>query len=318
MNYLEKKNKKYRISTGEAVKPFIGLLILLASLFAERLTAQNHEWWANNVNWDGQTHWSRYILSSPRFLGPNALPIPSQNNGRIARQHHVQLTANAHYTEGDHTYNPKLWLDYLLVPEVISFQLSMVPFEYFQVSHERKTERRVFHTFYEASTAIGDVQLHTNIQLLASKRHFANARLRIGYRFASSNLQGAARFTDAPGYFFDLGLGRTFTQASLELRPSLMLGLYVWQTNRADQFQNDAFLFGTGMELKWKDYQLNSSFRGYIGYLNDGDRPGTIDLRLSRRLNRFQISLGAGVGLWDNLYNRLEFGSSYSFGPIEP
>ncbi|HKK74495.1 MAG TPA: hypothetical protein VJ953_05455 [Saprospiraceae bacterium] len=312
MKYPEKKNMTHPRVALLAVSIRMGCCCLLVFLFAGRLSAQGHDWWANNVNWDGQTHWSRYIVSSPRLLGPNALPIPLQNNGRIAQQHRLQLTANAHFAQGDRTANPRLFLDYVLVPNKISFQLNLVPVEYFRMSHARKTERRVFHTFYDAEYAVGDVQLHTNIQLLEANRHFADARLRLGYRFASSSLQGAARFTDAPGYFFDLGVAKAFAKKNLEIRPSLMLGFYVWQTNRADQFQNDAFLYGAALDINWKDYQLHSSFRGYIGYLNDGDRPGTIDLRLSRRLKRFQISLGGGVGLWDNLYHRLELGSSYS------
>lgn len=289
---------------------------LLALFFAERLSGQGHEWWANNVNWDGQTHWSRYIVSAPRLLGPNALPIPLQNDGQIAHQHSLQLRANAHFAQGDRTRNPRLFFDYVLVPEKISFQLNMVPVEYFRMSHAVKTQRRVFHTFYNSAYAVGDVQLHTNIQLLEASRHFADARLRIAYRFASSSLQGAARFTDAPGYFFDVGIGRAFTQKSLRIRPSLMLGFYVWQTNRGDQFQNDAFLYGTALDISWRDYQLQGSFRGYIGYLQDGDRPGTIDVQVSRQINRFRLMCGTGFGLWDNLYDRLEIGAAYSW-PVD-
>jgi hypothetical protein len=313
MTFREKKNKNHHLWGAAVVKPLGLFCCLLTFFFSGRLPAQDHEWWANNVNWDGQTHWSRYITSSPRFMGPNALPIPAQNDGRIAMQHQLRMMGNAHFTTGDQTWNPRLFLDYVLVPEKISFQLNWVPVEYFQMSHDLKTERQTFHTFYNADLATGDVQLHTNIQVLEVARHGLDARLRIGYRFASSSLHGAARFTDAPGYFFDAGFGKAFAQKDLRIRPSLMLGFYVWQTNRADQFQNDAFLYGLGLDIDWKDYQLQASFRGYAGYLDDGDRPGTIDLRLARRWEFFQISLGGGVGLWDNLYNRLEVGSGYLF-----
>lgn len=286
---------------------------LLALFFAGRLSAQGHDWWANNVNWDGHTHWSRYIVSSPRYMGPNALPIPLQNNGHIAPQNEFRLTGNYHFTEGDQTLNPRLFFQYVLVQDLISFELNMVPFEYFSMSHDIKTERKVFHIFYNSKYAVGDVYLHTDIQLLKAEKHFTDARLRIGYRFPSASMQGAARYTDAPGYYFDVGVGKAFAKNKFQIRPSLMLGFYVWQTNRSDQFQDDAFLFGTAIEATWENFQVQSSFRGYLGYLNDGDRPGTIDLQIERKMHDLKLILGGGLGLWDNLYNRLELGAAYQF-----
>lgn len=306
---LQAKNAKHRLQGRMAVR----IWVLLLLFFAGRLNAQDHNWWADNVGWDGQTHWSRYIFSSTRFLGPNALPIPQQNDGLIAAENRLQGLLNLHSTEGDRTVNPRLFFDYVLVPERISFQLNMVPVEYFRMSHALKTERRVFHHFYEARRAVGDVLMHTNIQVLEASRHPLDARLRIGFRFASSSMHGAARFTDAPGYFFDMGLGRSFVRSRLEIRPSLMLGFYVWQTNRSDQFQDDAFLYGLACDLDWRAYHLHSSFRGYSGYFNDGDRPATLDVQLSRRLGQLQLTVGTGLGLWDNLYRRTELGMAYYF-----
>ncbi|GAB5553510.1 MAG: hypothetical protein Sapg2KO_31010 [Saprospiraceae bacterium] len=275
--------------------------------------AQGHTWWANNVAWDGSSHWSTYIISAPRFLGPNALPIPIQNNGVLLQESQLELAGNAHFTAGDQTYNPKLSLDYVLVPEKVAFRLSWVPIEYFKTRHELKTERRIFHTFYDQKTATGDVYLHTNIQVLNENQHFANARLRIGYRFASSNYQGAARFTDAPGYYFDLGTSKDIKTDKIHWRPSLMLGFFVWQTNRADQFQNDAFLYGLGLEMMNEKYTLGINYRGYLGYLDNGDKPAVLDLRVSHNLGRFELFAGGGIGFADNLYDRLELGSAYQF-----
>lgn len=288
--------------------PVLGLVFFLLPNFS---FSQGHDWWANNVDWDGSSHWSTYIISSPRFLGPNALPIPIQNNGVLLKNSQLELAANAHFADGDQTYNPKLSLDYVLVPEKVAFQLSWVPIEYFQTSHEWKTERRTFHTFYEDQTATGDVYLHTNVQLLQDDLHFANARLRIGYRFASSSKQGAARFTDAPGYYFDLGTSKDFKTNKIHWRPSLMLGFFVWQTNLDDQFQNDAFLYGLGLEMMTHKLALNISYRGYLGYLDNGDKPTVLDFRITRTLAELKLFLGAGIGFADNLYDRLELGIAY-------
>lgn len=291
----------------------LSFLSLLGLLFSNASFSQGHEWWANNVAWDGSSHWSTYLISSPRFLGPNALPIPIQNNGVLQTQSQLELAGNAHFATGDQTYNPKISLDYVLVPQKVAFQLSWVPIEYFQTSHEWKTERRTFHTFYDQQTATGDVYLHTNVQLLQDDLHFANARLRIGYRFASSNQQGAARFTDAPGYYFDLGTSKDFQTVKIHWRPSLMLGFFVWQTNRDDQFQNDAFLYGLGLEMLTEKFSIDTNFRGYVGYLDNGDKPAVLDFRVTHNFQVFKLFVGGGLGFGDNLYNRLELGADYLF-----
>ena len=47
------------------------------------LSAQSYTWWEETVHWDGVTPWERYIVFTPGFLGPNALPVPRVTNGSI-------------------------------------------------------------------------------------------------------------------------------------------------------------------------------------------------------------------------------------------
>ncbi|TAE61269.1 MAG: hypothetical protein EAZ89_00720, partial [Bacteroidetes bacterium] len=53
---------------------FFWLFLLLGSNMA--LFAQDAAWWSQTVGWDGVSHWSRYIRTSPAYMGPNALPVP--------------------------------------------------------------------------------------------------------------------------------------------------------------------------------------------------------------------------------------------------
>ena len=119
-------------------------IIALLFLLSNKISAQGHDWWAANVGWDGKTHWSRYIISSPNKMGPNALPIPDLDDGRIQNEHALKFSALAHLGKGDHTFNPRLQLTYALVPERISFDLFMVPVEYFNMSHEKKNRATHF------------------------------------------------------------------------------------------------------------------------------------------------------------------------------
>jgi hypothetical protein len=43
------------------------------------------------------------------------------------------------------------------------------------LSHQRKTERNVYFEHYSKSTAIGDLYINTNIQVLSEENHFADA-----------------------------------------------------------------------------------------------------------------------------------------------
>ena len=97
------------------------------------------------------------------------------------------------------------------------------------------------------------------------------------------------------------------------LQPSLMLGFKVWQTNLDDQFQNDAFIFGLGLDVSNGSYAFQTSFRGYCGYLDNGDFPLVWDTRIRRQFSSFDLFVGGGLGFRDNLYNRLEVGAGVYF-----
>ncbi len=284
------------------------LSIAFLFLFYYQTLAQGHDWWANNVDWDGSTHWSRYIIASPDLMGPNALPIPDLDDGRIQNEHFFKFSAWAHLSKGDHTFNPRLQFTYAMVPERISFDLFMVPVEYFNMSHEKKTERRTFHVFYDRKLAIGDLYLHTNIQLTKKKW---DSRLRLGFKYASSSMQGMARFTDAPGYYFDLSAGKDLPLGVRKIRFMIMAGFYVWQTNSDTRFQNDAFLFGLGGRYCLGKFMLESHIRGYAGYLNHGDHPIVWKTQVSRERKPFRFELGYQRGLHDFDYHSLELGAVY-------
>ena len=271
--------------------------------------SQDHNWWANNVGWDGKAHWSTYIIYAPRHLGPNALPVPSLDDGRIENEHYFKTTMQTHVSKGDFTVNPFLHFTYALVPDVVSFDLFMVPAEYFIMSHEKRTERRTFHYVYGRQVAIGDVYFNTNFQLTRKRW---DTRFRMGYRYASSNMVALARFTDMPGYYFDLNAARTVHEKDgNSLRLSAMLGMYVWQTNSDTRYQNDALLFGLGVNYQHGGWRTETHIRGYSGYLNNGDRPVVWKTELSRVYKRLKVEFSYQMGLHDFAYHTLEIGAAY-------
>ena len=266
--------------------------------------SQDHQWWADNVQWDGKSHWSTYIISMPRYLGPNALPIPELSWGKVPERSSLGWELQGHFAEGDRTGNALLRGVYTVTPGKIALEAFWIPVEYAVVSHEKKTERRVFHRFYDRRWATGDVYIQTTLQLFKGAKGNGPV-LRIGQRMPASNMQGAARFTDAPGFYVDLSrsveLGRYW-------RLSGMGGVYIWQTNRDDQFQNDAFIFGAGLSRAFGPLQMDLSFRVYLGYMGKGDDPLAAAARFSFVDKNWNGQITVQQGLLDLRYSTIGAG----------
>jgi hypothetical protein len=134
--------------------------------------------------------------------------------------------------------------------------------------------------------------------------------LRIGYRFPCGSGFGAARFSDGPGYNFDLSFGKTINHSPLKWIG--MFGFYTWQIESDRHNQDDAFLFGSGLEWDKKSLKVQSYIAGYLGYLeNSGDKPIVFRAQLEKRLKKTSLLLGFQKGLHDFAFTSVEFGAKY-------
>ncbi|MEL7122692.1 MAG: hypothetical protein AAFO07_24810, partial [Bacteroidota bacterium] len=129
---------------------------------------------------------------------------------------------------------------------------------------------------------------------------------------ANGDNQGAARFTDAPGYFFDVNFGQSLIKnEKIDLKIIGMLGMYIWQTNDDVLFQNDAFLYGLGLQLESEKCLLQTDFSGFTGYKENGDRPAAINFSFEKTSTNIHPLLGVRIGLEDLLYNTFQLGVKY-------
>ncbi|MBU6159171.1 MAG: hypothetical protein KGP35_09090 [Bacteroidetes bacterium] len=281
------------------------LIILLFALVTHAALSQDHDWWAKNVQWDNQSSWTTYIKFKPRYLGPNALPIPELSDGKVPSKSSLSIESQSHFMKGDHTYNTLLRGLYEVMPGRIALEIMWIPAEYAVVSHELKTERNVFWRFYNNRWASGDVFLQTYLQLLKPEGRTMGLMLRMGHRLPSSTMLGAARFTDAPGYYFDLSSAFKLPNRFNFLT---MAGFYVWQTNSVNYYQNDAFLFGVGLARSFGAFKLEASFRGYLGYWGKGDDPLAAALMCNYTTGEWQWRLGVQQGFLDLRYTTVNVG----------
>ncbi|TAE55056.1 MAG: hypothetical protein EAZ89_06095 [Bacteroidetes bacterium] len=173
------------------------------------------------------------------------------------------------------------------------------------MSHEVKTERHVFFQNYDAKAAAGDVYVNTRVQVFREKKARPDLAFRAGIKTASGGTLGAARYTDAPGYYFDASAGKSLLPHD-RFRIYAMIGLYVWQTYDPRYLQNDAILYGLGHSLWIKNWTFRQDLSGYWGYLGNGDRPLLYRFRLERRQGHLLAMLLGQAGLYDFPYKSLE------------
>ncbi|MDX2285212.1 MAG: hypothetical protein NW241_13690 [Bacteroidia bacterium] len=288
---------------------FSAMLLALGLRLAAQPSQQD---WAQHVGWDGVSHFTEYLIFSPGFMGPNALPVPVLPEGRIIREGFVSVGGALHRAPGDFTRNFTAALAYSPDRKRAAFDLYLVPQEFFTVSDSLKWQRNVYYRNWNERRAIGDLYVNSHLQLLFAGRHPLDLTLRAGLRTASSSKKEAARYTDAPGYYFDLSGGRDLGR---HFRLYGMAGLYVWQTNQDRQYQNDAFLFGLGQSWRQGPWHVWLHAAGYLGYLNNGDRPLTLRAGAEWRQGRWGWIAEGQWGLLDLPYRSVEARARYYLFP---
>lgn len=281
----------------------LSLLLLPAVVSAQ----EDFGWWNEVNNWDGVTDWREYIIISPGFLGPNALPVPEVFTGQIDSMLTAEMGLAQHRSSGDDTDNLFTRLFTPLFSRRVGLEFRFVPYERYRMTSATRDERRS-RDFDGEGHATGDVYVSTLVQLVEERVRRPGVLLGIHLRTASGNNLGGARFTDSPGYHFDLSVGKTFGLQKgwiRRVRPYAMAGFLVFQVShlRSDQRQNDCFLFGAGLDLDVPKLRIRQQVGGYLGYLGNRDQPIVYRLRLESNFSgRVNVAAGLQAGLQEWSY----------------
>lgn len=286
------------------------LLLLLLTSFLGVSQAKDYGWWEQKHNWDGVTPWDEYMIVSPRYFGPNALPIPELTSAKSLDSIQFQLQARHHRMQGDQTTD---LFTSLTVPfgKRMMVEGYVVALEHYQLDTLIRDARFARDRNPEGVIG-GDIYFATHIGLIQSHASLPDLTLRMGLRTASGLHLENARYLDSPGYFFDLRSSKTLsTKRGHLLTVKGMIGFYAWQTNLTNHQQNDAVLYGLG--LNWDTdqtfFQVDAS--GYDGYLNNGDHPRILRFEMGWKTTRFNYAILGALGSGDNLYDRFGFGITW-------
>lgn len=276
-------------------------LYLIALLYHSFFSyAQDYNWWNKLHNWDGITHWTRYLIIAPGYLGPNALPVPEIKNGICRSSIQFKTAGEYHYSKGDKTQDIYTEFYFPLFSDRVGINLNIVPVEHYNMDDETRDLRRS-RDFDGIGYSAGDLYIGTYIQLVKENKRLPDILLTINLRTASGSNLYAARYTDTPGYYFDASIGKELFLKDIALksiRPFGLIGFYVWQTYRSDYYQNDAFLYGLGLDLNFKHLQITNSYGGYRGYIGNGDRPKVYRVSIHTKfqsLSNYELRVQQGI-----------------------
>jgi hypothetical protein len=130
-------------------------------------------------------------------------------------------------------------------------------------------------------------------------------------RTASGTNRENARYTDAPGYYLDVSIGDSYGPDRgffRHVRWYGEIGFYAWQTNVDNYPQNDAFLYGAGIDFDFKDFFIDQTLCGYSGYMNNGDQPLVYRVDLGIKMGSSALVFGYEKGLRDFPFESIRVG----------
>jgi hypothetical protein len=222
---------------------------------------------------EGWGMWKTRILLTAKNLGPNALPVPEIRSGLLSEEAYLNLSGFFHQADYDHTYCPFFKISLPFAQGRVALEVWSPFLEYYNVDSLSLVERKAWNTNPSGYSA-GDVYIATLIQVLKGHQYLPDILLSINLKTASGSMLESLRHTDTPGYYFDVSMGREFQiSKKIAIKPYGLIGFYVYQTLQVMNLQNDALLWGAGMDIASSKIEVKLNAGGYHGYFNQGDRP---------------------------------------------
>jgi hypothetical protein len=262
----------------------------------------------------------RNIIISPEFMGPNALPVPEIKNGKISEDFNLKVAYESHSSPGDKTKNLFTELFIPVVSNKVGLMISVIPIEYFDVDQATLDKRKILSTDGKGQ-ASGDIYIGTHIQVFKDHNFIPDVLLNINIKSASGSNLEAARYTDSPGYAFDVSVGKGISLDSEALQSIRFYGTFgfnVYQTHRTDFLQNDTYSWGVGFDLNFNKFIFKNALGGYHGYIGDGDRPAvfrsTLGTNFDAMLN-YEVRFQQGIADID--YTTFRIGINLDLGYLK-
>lgn len=280
-------------------------LVLSNCCFAQR----DDSWQDDYTN---VTNWWQYITPTAQHMGPFALPVPSVYEGRV--EENGELSSGYSYyqhQDGDAPTHAMFSRFYFPIAKRVAVEITFIPKESYSYSDEMAD---YFHAQSTSGSGSGDVYINTYIQILKENVQKPDIAIRYGMKTASGSDLENARYTDSPGYYFDLSVGKTtWEKAEHSLRVFGYGGFYCWQYIDGNHMQDDAVMLGIGTTYRYKEWKLKGDISGYYGWKED-DKPTVLRIEGDIPLcENFKLRLMYERGINDFPYNGFHGRLVYQF-----
>lgn len=256
-------------------------------------------------------------MIAPAYFGPNAFPVPDMLDGRTSSDLDVELYYDSFLctmtddVADDVTMDAFLKVTVPLFSRRVNLVLWMPVVEQFWTTPEISAMRRLSPGAPLSGMDSGDVYVSTDICIMEQDKSGFDMALRAAIKTASANSFSTGRVYDAPGYFFDLSVGRDICRFDRGVfRMAVSSGFLCWQTDNGRQ--NDAVMYGLLASYAQGRFSADVNFGGYVGWEGRGDRPMTLKSHVSWSLNRLTFHLAHQIGFMDWPYHQIRFGVSCS------
>ncbi len=270
--------------------------------------------WNRISKWDQKSAWEHYIIKTPGFMGPNALPIPYL---RDFDYQNIQIKAfgEAHFSNSEYTLNP--YLD-ISLPFSRLFRINLVyrPMEYYfhqaSIRDERKARNEALTGF-----STGDLYINSTVLILNQKKHKLDLDLGASFKTATGKNLANARHTNSMAYTFDATIRKEILSLNSATTLSGLIngGLFVWQTGVAQQ--NDALTFGAASLLKGKASELAIAYQMYKGWFGTGDFPQIMRIDFNQKIKeRGDLLIGYTYGIQNHIANQIRLGYVFKFSAV--
>ncbi|MDP2339264.1 MAG: hypothetical protein Q8N05_22955 [Bacteroidota bacterium] len=287
------------------MRKLILILFCMVPLFT--YSVEDWMWWNIKHGWEtGMPGWRTMIHITPGYLGPNALPVPNVKKGVVTAGANLEFGLDFHFKEGDPTQDIFAKYYRSFADNKIAIELYGVAMEHYAMSDYIRDER-IARDFDGKGIAVGDLYFSTLVQLVKDRK-FPDTMLRMAGRTASGGHLDAARYSDSPGYFFDLSFSKEYAgrNETMSFMPFASFGFYSWQTNDELNLQNDTYMYGVGADLKGAGWIISNSLSGYSGYKKERDKPMVYSIDLQHKVKNNSIRLQYLHGLRDWTYRTVK------------
>jgi hypothetical protein len=237
----------------------------------------------------------------------------------------VEIAGDGYFGfQGDKTADAFARVFIPLFTDRVNLTIWMPVMEWYHMTPERQRVCRLQDSVAISGHGAGDAYFSTDIQILRDKKWAPDIALRAACKSASGGQYELARHYDCPGYFMDLSLGKSWflgtengkvktekTQAmGVELRVAGSAGFLCWQTDNGRQ--NDAVMYGLQMLVKSQYVSLRTTWSGYVGWEDMGDRPMIIKGRLCGHAKGFEPYVEYQYGIKDYPFHMVRVGLAYN------